>query len=266
MKMRMKIFSVIVTIFVIVLVSAMVLAAPDPSGPASMSRGADERRTADSLTGVRQDAGAGNVTSLNINSSLITKRWQGFYGNVSGEIMLDDADNYSLYSWQLASAQGEVYASSGSSVTWSNILCANFTASVTSGRALNYNLNQLNNFIGLGSDSEQAKEDSVNATFNMTYGDTDSGTSGETFQVGSVTINHAMNCSMANMFVNDQFQNQRFHEVILTDNSSVIWTALLEENQIGFDGTTTDFEMLVGVNGTDSANNMRPYYFFVELS
>ena len=44
--------------------------------------------------------------------------------------------------------------------------------------------------------------------------------------------------------------------------------ALLENDVTGFQGTTADFEMIVGVNSTDTTapNHVRNYYFYVELS
>ena len=261
----MKMLSVIVTICILALFSVVVLAEPDPSGPANIDRGANERRTADSSTGVLEVAGAGNVTSLKINSTIITKRWQGFYGNVTGLITLDDADNKTLYNWQLTSTQGEIYAANGSSVSWSNVDCLNFSAGIGSGISSRYNITHLNNFIGLGSDAEQSEEESVNRTFNMTYGDAGSGTSGETFDIGSITINNAANCSMANMYANTGWQSSSFHEVILTDNTSIIFASILEQDTTGFQNIGIDFEMIVGVNGTDSSN-VRNYYFYAELS
>lgn len=261
----MKMLNAIVVILILALFSVVVFADPDPSGPANIDRGASERRTADSNDGIVEPSTAGNVTSLNINSTEITKRWQGYYGNVSGLITLDDANNNTLYNWQLASSDGEVYASNGSSVTWSNIQCLNFTADESSAEGYRYNLSSANNLIGLGSDSEQAKEDSVNATFNLTYGDAGSGTTDETFEVGSVTIDNAANCSMANLFNSNGWQSSSFHEVLLTDNESIIFASLLENSVAGFQNIGIGFEMIVGVNGTDSTTTDN-YYFFVELT
>ena len=89
-----------------------------PQGPGKINRGTPDHRsgagTDNETGGAIVQTQSGNMTSLGINSTKITLRWQGFYGNVTGTITLDDASNNTLYNWQLASPQGEIYASNGS--------------------------------------------------------------------------------------------------------------------------------------------------------
>ncbi len=68
---------------------------------------------------------AGNVTRADVETNMSTYRWAGLYGNVSGQIVLGDDDENTLYSW---TAKGNlVYASSASSIAWSSLADANET-------------------------------------------------------------------------------------------------------------------------------------------
>ena len=58
-------------------------------------------------------AKAGNVSALVIAHTRVTEAWQGYYGNITGTITLDDADNFTLYNWNLPDPRGEIYASNG---------------------------------------------------------------------------------------------------------------------------------------------------------
>lgn len=252
-KIKIRILSgmIIYSIIIIILLGFFTFAIPE--GPNSIESGPSERKTLTS-GGSTQEAQAGNMTPLFLTSDTITKRWQGFYGNISGGILLDDANGNTLYSWGLTNPDGEVYASNSTPVTWANIKCVNFS---TINRTEGYNLSHLNEFIGLASGSEQAEDDSINGTFNQTYTDS--------FQVGSVTIDSSDNCSMVTLYVNDAYQENNFKEVILSDNHSIVFTSILENDQTGFAGYPLDFQMIVGVNGTTEGTT-RTYYFFAEIS
>ena len=99
-------------------------------------------------------------------------------------------------------------------------------------------------------------KDSVNSTFNASFQGN--------LTVGTIALTNSSGCKQVTLFVNDAYQTSRFVEVLLTDNDSIIFTSLLEQDQTGFSGSTLDFEMIVGENGdVAGATN---YYFFVELS
>jgi len=93
----------------------------NPTGPQTITRVADEKFNASSWPAIQINAEAGNVTELTISSLTQTQTWQGYYGNITGTIVLDDVQNWTMYSWATAEPQGEIYASNGSSVTWSKI-------------------------------------------------------------------------------------------------------------------------------------------------
>ena len=250
----MKMFRLSLMIFALSLYSIAVFSAP--LGPASLAEGADERRDGgtDTTSGTLTQADAGNMTSMTINSTAISQRWQGYYGNVSGTITLDDGQNNTLYSWDIANPAGEIYAVNDSkSVAWTQVQCLNFTAGDTSD---NVTLTALENSLGMNS----ADPDGVNETFNLSRGGS--------FTVGSsVTIGDDSGCSWASLNTDNGPDTVRFNETILSDNTSnhnVIYTTVIEESLTGFSGSSLDFEMIVGDDGDTVAAT--DYYFYVELS
>ncbi len=64
---------------------------------------------------------AGNVTAVNITANVSTGKWAGYYGNVTGSIVLSESDFASrMYSWSWSSATGgEVCVSTDNTPTWS---------------------------------------------------------------------------------------------------------------------------------------------------
>ncbi|HLG23435.1 MAG TPA: hypothetical protein VI564_00730 [Candidatus Nanoarchaeia archaeon] len=258
MKVKVKASRAIIYIALFIALNYLVFAAP--TGPGTLTAFNSTRRTSgiDNETGgVVVQAQAGNVTALNIVSTSLTDRWQGYYGNITGSITLDDAQSNSLYNWQLASPQGEIYASNGSesgAVTWANTFCFNYTNNLSEGqnRIQRFNGTTIESMIG----ASASDVDSLRSTFNGTFAGS--------FQVGSTTISGTSGCRQVTLFVNDAYQSTDFVEVLLTDNNSIIYTSLLEQDVTGFAGTALDFQMIVGENGdvTTPSN----YYFFVELS
>jgi hypothetical protein len=190
---------------------------------------------------------AGNVSEITITGVSNSQSWQGFFGNVSGGIRLANAAGNVLYNWSLASPQGEVFASNDSSVAWTNLFCFNATGNGTSLEAQ------------YGIDSTDI--DGVNETFLETVAH-------DAFTVGSTSF-IANQCPAAFMFDSTgQGVDNSFEEVLLTDasyNEHVIYTAILEQNVLGFDGTQNDFQMIVLENGHLGDTSTTSYYFYVEL-
>ncbi|MBI3027273.1 hypothetical protein HYY70_04100 [Candidatus Woesearchaeota archaeon] len=82
------------------MLSAFVLAQTEPVGPDTITIAGSGRRTNNSGS-LSLQAQAGNVTALVISSVRATQAWQGYYGNITGTIALDDANNNTLYDWSL---------------------------------------------------------------------------------------------------------------------------------------------------------------------
>jgi hypothetical protein len=224
-----------IVIFVI-LVSIMVATniRGDPSG-ATLDRGASSRGTNPSAT--QTTAQAGNITQMNIDQSRITDTWQGFYGNVSGQIVLENGGGNNFYDWDYLSITGEVYASRTTVSSWTSINCTNSTQ-------------WQNEETSLGITSTQL--DGINETY--------SATTHPTFFIGSRLMD---NCRSTRPY-NSSSSASSFWNVLLNSNANnVVYAAILAENKNAFDNSTADFEILVPVNRTTGFST---YYFYAELS
>ncbi|MEA2036723.1 MAG: hypothetical protein U9O94_04405, partial [Nanoarchaeota archaeon] len=77
------------------------------------------------------------------------------------------------------------------------------------------------------------------------------------------------NCPLTYTFVNETAQTTSFKEVLLTDNTSVVFTTLIENDVNGYKGENQsdihDFQMIVGEDGHQGSAGPTSYYFFVEL-
>lgn len=207
--------------------------------------------------GIGVNSYSGNTTQLDVNGTQITGHWQGYYGNISGEITLDDGDSNTLFAWTLASASGEIYAANTSAtVHWGNITCIN----LTNGTGDSENLTAASKINATTLDQQyyisQADEDRFSATFSGFY-------SGS-FSVGGVTIDSADACPRAYMYVSNATQSTDYQEVLLFDNlSALVFTTIIEpDTTVGFDGNEWNFEMLVAQQNASAGT----YYFYVELS
>lgn len=224
--------------------------------------------TANSSTAGQHQAQAGNVTELNIFAYSTTQSWQGYFGNISGTIQLADANSRAMYNWSLANPQGEVYASTNSSISWSNIQCFNYTATgtfaggETPGEVSRFgtNLTALESRFGINS----SDVDGINETFNLVHGGAGQHdlfyTANRQFSEGE--------CISTRIFSNAGIgENDKFEEVLLYEptTTSVIFASIIEQNLAGFDNRAYDFQMLVPENGHDADTSTTTYYFFVEL-
>ena len=239
--------------FLVILLWGMVAVFAAPLGPNTVSLINSSRR-ADTTTGQIVYAEAGNVTELNINDIIITTNWQGYYGNVSGNIVLDDAEGSSMYNWNLADPQGEIYAANTTVTSFATVSCVNLASNGLSGN-LNESILETNYNISTNA------ADGISETFNWTYAGS--------FQVGTKTINAAGSCPLVYTNVNDAGQARDFPEVILgaDNNATLIFTALLNQSIDGFKTGSNDkydFQMLVAENGGNPSTT--PYYFYVELA
>lgn len=238
-------------ILMIIFAASALLIRAEPNGPSDLI-------VLGSETGVIGDAPpkeilaqAGNISSLVINVTTITKTWQGYYGNISGKITLDDANNWTLYNWEFASPQGRIYAARNDSIVWVNISCMRFDANGS--LYPNLTTEQVEYLGGTLSDG-----DSIDKTFAVA--------NHTSLTIGTVVLPENT-CNTTFLYVNDTTQNTQFREVLLTDNrsnNSVIYTAILEQDVVGFNNKSMDFQMIVGENGHGN-NVATQYYFWVEL-
>ncbi len=232
--------------FVVVLILTAKFIISAPEGATTQDEVSSGRREAAPATSA--EAIAGNVTEFDISVVTVTQTWQGYYGNITGTITLDDSDGSTFFDWALASPEGEILAAN-ETVSWTNIRCFNYTAD---GGELN--LSTYEETLGLEFDDV----DGVDETFKAP--------NHPTFYIGA-TIIDTNTCNTSHSYVNDSAQTDVFKEVLLydPDNDIVVYTSLLEEGASGFDNNTHDFQMLVGENGHNADVQTTTYFFYLEI-
>ena len=232
--MKRKEFFVLLSVLLMSIVMTGAVMA-DPLG-ATLTRGASSRGTNPSA--IQQDAQAGNVTGLNMDQSRISEIWQGFYGNVTGGITLEDGASNAFYDWSLATIVGEVYATRYTIPDWTGINCTNSTHWILEETTLNIPL---------------TNKEGINETYD--------GTTHPTFDVGTKTF--AANACRSVRPFNSSGLEGGFYNVLLNSNSTnTVYTAVMSDDGDSFDGGTADFEILVPV---DKDTGTATYYFYTEL-
>lgn len=187
----------------------------------------------------------GTITIITLTSTQQDYKWKAYVGNVSGTLSLDDGTAYTIYDWSLGIPSGEVYVTRSSSVSWSNINCAN--DSVIDGEDLS---------IGIS----PSATDSINNTFASSIH--------KSFFVGTTSITNST-CRSIATYVNDTAQvvdeTSKFQEVLLADeiSGSMIYATIIENDDFGFDNTNYDFQLIVAEN--ESSTVPTTYFFYVEL-
>ena len=101
----------ILVMLVVVFAFATVTVMADPIGNGDFTIESSETR--DTASAFQIDAIAGNITELTLDALGVTTFWQGYYGNVTGSIVLANSNNDTMYDWSVSAASGEVYASTG---------------------------------------------------------------------------------------------------------------------------------------------------------
>ncbi len=263
-KSMMKFFAFLFMIIVLISMISFFVEAVIPSG-AQVTQISNSTGPSDPAGS--SQAVAGNVTELNLYGYTSTQSWQGYYGNVTGTIQLSDGGDNVLYNWSDMNPKGEIYASTSNSVSWTDIQCFNFTAkgtfandSANRGGTSKYGLNltQLETNFSIPFNSV----DSVNNTFNL------SGPGNHaTFYTNNLEFADGT-CQSTRLYTSlGKGVSGDFEEVLLYDplSRNVVYTSLLNQNILGFDNRTHDFEMVVPEDGHGTNTATTSYYFYVEL-
>jgi parallel beta-helix repeat protein len=187
-------------------------------------------------------AAGGNITEVNITATTQTQAWQGFWGDVNGTLVLQDAAAATFYAWTIINISGEVYASRDNAIVFSTIAPNNNCS-------IDNSLTQFN------------KADSENNTF--------TNNSNRFIQVGSVAINASTACAVYT-YVNGAPQTSFFQTIILTDDlnnataggNTSVYAAPIDKNQSGYNNDAHDYQLLVPV---DKSVGISTYYFYAEL-
>ncbi len=188
----------------------------------------------------------GEIVTLVLDLEQQTNNWKAYVGNVTGKFILQNSNNYSIYEWPSGDTiEGEVYISRNESVNFTSgaITCAD-----------NTEMNAENTFLGISGSAIY----SVNGTFNST--------NHSAFDVGENSISQNT-CPAIALWVNDTSQtpspNAEFQEVALHDGKDLVFASIINDDNTGFDNTTTyDFQAIVAENASSSGTK---YYFYLEL-
>jgi hypothetical protein len=228
----------------LLLVVGMQIAEATPIAPTDIEVISSSSRQLPAVSNGTVLAQGGNVTQININALSITKTWQGYFGNVTGNIHLDDANNNTFYIWgNGTNLRGQVYASRTDTLDWVSVNCS--------------------------SPDQRADED---AALGVASTDADSATNTfdelqhPGFNVGLQPI-RADSCFSTFGYVNGVAQNATFNQILLSDSGNhTIYSTIIAYHTAGYNGDTVDFQLLVGENEHVGNIGPTPYYFFVELN
>ncbi len=235
-----------------------------PMGAQTVTEGYESTINGSNYPPATHEAYAGNISELTIFGRSQTKHWQGYYGEISGVIVLDDAQNWTMYDWPNPEPKGEIYATVNQTTPlWYTIECFNYSGNYTGG---NNHTDYWESFFNMTFNDV----DGIDETFNMT--------THPRFDVGEFTIADN-SCPSTFTHVNDQFQETRFVEILLQDaTGQLIFTTIIEnkdeginDDVVGYNGVTHDFQLLVAEDGTsrDGTGNRNQatttYYFYLDL-
>lgn len=194
---------------------------------------------------VNSDDG-GYIYTITLNALQQNLKWKAYVGNVTGKLVLEDSDAFSIYEWDMSlNTEGKVFVSRNDTIQWATVGCSNET-----------NIENEDAFFGMSSTSS----DSINQTFNYT--------AHKAFNVAGRPITNSTCRSLAT-YVNDTKQtvneSAKFQEVLLSDSDgSLIYTSLMEQDELGYNNESSyDFQLIIADDETNSV--ITPYYFYVEL-
>ena len=239
----------------LLLAVSFTLAATSPAAPQSITEVTETTFDADNWAPQSIEAVAGNITGITIDALGQTQAWQGYYGNISGTITLDDANNNTFYNWTSTEPRGEIFVTLNNSVTWSNVGCFNMTDSAED------NETTMDSYYGISINDA----DGIAETYNQT--------DHATFQIISTDIT---GCPTTYIHRDDAYQQTDFTNFLLYDsgNSPTGWIYGTEiEDTTGattdlscFNGQDCDFQIFVNEDGHGNDVATTTYYFWVELS
>ena len=217
----------IVAVLAVVLIAFSYSAYAAPAG-ASTNQFSEETYTSAAGTSTTE---GGNVTGLNISGDQQTVKWAGFFGNISGGIVLKDSSGDSFYEWTVSDVTNcTVYAANESVTTWSNL--ANAAPS-----------NMYSWLVTAGS------EDAYNETFKTE--------ATANFNGGAITANSTTTWTSGSQGV------LRTYSLIEGGGvTTLIWANKANASYTGFDGSLVDYQVLVPAPESPSTLT---YSFYLEI-
>jgi hypothetical protein len=203
---------------------------------------------------------AGNITEITISAISTTKSWAGYYGNITGTITLENSVGNVFYNWTSIEPKGNIFASTNTSIDWSQIRCFDW---VVGGTGQTFDQQTAEDWFGIPDDAS----DGLNDTYNNT------GLDSELFvgtrNITEVSAAATATCHSTNVYRDGAKIQDDFENVLLTDGDRLVFMTVIENNQVnndtditGFDGVAHDFQMLVAENGQNGQEDTSTTYFF----
>ncbi len=213
------------------------LAVPTGASITSNSTDYGPTRSPSSITTNRS-----TITTMVLNAIQQDPHWKAYVGNVTGTLALQDAANNTIYDWtSLTTPTGEVYASTDGSLDFSSVACAAAGTITTEQTAMNMTATD---------------PDNIGNTFNST--------AHTPTLVAGTTLS---GCNMTSLYVNSASQGKvntsDFQEFLMQDaGSNLVYVSIIDNNKVGYNGKTYDFEMIVAESHVATPHT---YYFYMEL-
>jgi len=243
-----EIYSTILLTTALTLIVISIVSAADPVHPDDIDLLRNVTRNS-SLAEFINISG-GRIGEFSVNSTIQNPRWKAFVGNVTGEFTLDDPEGSTVFDWTISTITGRIYATSNySAMSWSTVNCSN----VTSLEWENDRFNHTN------------ADDNITKTFNATINSTDdnltvSGSHDQFYVAGRLMVENT--CPTLNTYNNSLAQDDVFEEIALYDGNSIIYAAILEDDETGYNRNQYDFQMIVPENALSGTT---AYYIYVEI-
>jgi len=274
---------VVFSLLVIGLVSAVSSEPSAPSGIENNSNTTTAYPNGSVLNGTR-----GYIYNITVTESQPTQKWLGYVGQISGEYALQDATGNALYDWDIATITGELYATKEGGLTggwdfdrrhgggvplWSNLSCAIYDQLQHENDLFNHNETWDNS----------SDEDAYINTFETTTFSNPGFYAGEREVTDTTMFNDSnqgvQQCYGINLNAENADQSSNWTQVVLTDGTGqretsdggaptrydIVYAALLENETVGFDSNTYDFQILLPQDGREGAQDNVAFYFYVEL-
>ena len=246
----------LIAIYFVMLISVHEMTRADPEG-ATITYISNTTKNASSAEFMNDSKGT--ITTVLLTTIQQNIKWKAYVGNVSGTLVLRDADDFSIYEWASGGApDGEVYVTRNDSIDWASIKCANQTSITNEETALGH---------------ASSSGDNINHTFDNDYH--------QEFDVGETTI-ALSSCKSLATWINNSAQNFNqtyenstlFQEVLLMDNSlHVVYATLIDQDTRSYrddlDNTTADYNVTYDFQAIIPDYTGAPiarYYFYVEIS
>ena len=219
----------IFVLLIIFILTIGIVSAEDPSGAnitGVIDYGEDPEHAPENVS-----LQSGNITFANLNTDMSTYHWAGLIGNVTGDLILGDNDDFEMFTWTGA---GRLVYASTTSVDWS-VLTDALEADVTG----------IATWLGHAEDSDRYATTFTGGVENIGSGIFD-----------TLTSDHALTLNSTGDF---------WKTYSLWDTTNLVWAALVDEDSESYRGGTVDFQMIVPEDGEGDDNSSTQYNIWVEL-